>query len=119
MMRKLLLIQLALAAFILLWSNDMSAQSSTQSLGKPPSELIYGYPATDFYFKTVQIPAQIASSEKKEDRVKVALHKKIVAFEQESLRPLKSLEKNQMESLLATWQAEVIKELDSTDGIQK
>ncbi len=73
--------------------------------------MINGYPASDYYYTNIQIPSEVENSQKKEDQVNVAVHYKIVAFEQKEGKPLKSLEKNTMEDLLAKFEREAIEEL--------
>lgn len=75
------------------------------------TEMVNGYPATDFYYNNIKIPADVEQSEKKSDKINVAIHYKIVAFEKEGGKPLKALTKNEMEDKLQQFELEAIEEL--------
>lgn len=62
--------------------------------------MINGYPAKNYYYNTVTLPPDIAASTEKPNRIKVAFHYKLVAWEKANQRPLTSLPKNEMEALL-------------------
>lgn len=110
-MGKNLVGTLLVLAFIFLASGQGKAQTVTGQTAGTDTEEINGYPASDYYYKTITIPPDIEKSEKKEDQINVAIHYKIVSYEQEALRPLKSLEKNEMEAMLARFHKEAEEEL--------
>lgn len=110
-MGKYLIGTLLLTAIIFLPGGVASGQNMTELKENGSVELINGYHPSDYYYNTVTIPAGIESSDKKEDKINVAIHYKIVAYEKEALRPLKSLDKNEMEAMLARFKAESEEEL--------
>lgn len=87
------------------------SQNLTETKENPTESLINGFHPTDFYYNTIEIPAGLEASPEKEDRINVAIHYKIVAFEQEAVRPLKSLPKIDMEATLARFRKEAVDEL--------
>lgn len=68
--------------------------------------MLNGYPENDYYYTTVQIPETVLNSNKLEDKLNVALHHKMVNWEKEAARPLKSLDKNTLEATLVQLRAE-------------
>ena len=75
------------------------------------SDKLNGYPISQYYHQTVKIPASFQNSTAPEDRVKVLLHNKMVAYEKENKRPINSLPKNDLENLLARLDRESREEL--------
>lgn len=110
-MGKNLIGTLLILAGFLLASVNANGQNLKEKKEGGQVELINGYHPSEFYYNTVTIPPDVEKSDKKEDRINVALHYKIVNYEKEAVRPLKSLEKNEMEAMLARFQAEVKEEL--------
>lgn len=80
--------------------------------GKNP-EMINGYPATEFYFNQIGIPQTVLISTLPADKLNVAIHNKIVNWEKTNLRPINSLPKNDMESLMQSFKAEAQKEMNA------
>ena len=110
-MGKNLIGKLLIFGSLLLAYCSANAQAPSEQKENSQVELINGYPPSDFYYNNVTIPPDIEKSEKKEDQINVAIHYKIIAFEQEAVQPLKSLEKNEMEAMLARFQKEAEEEL--------
>lgn len=104
-LRLLLLLFLGFCGFM------VKAQNLTELKEIPNESLINGYHPSEFYYNTVEIPSGLEDSQAKEDRINIAVHYKIVAFEKEAVRPLKSLPKNDMEATLARFQKEAVEEL--------
>lgn len=73
--------------------------------------LLNGYPSTQYYHLNITIPVDVQNSTKKEDRINVFIHNKIVAFEQSQLKPFSSLPKLEMENLLRAYKDEAEKTL--------
>ncbi len=72
---------------------------------EPAAQLINGYPATDYYYNQISIPADVLASTAVTDKIAVAFHNKMVAWEQSNKRPLRSLPKDELQSLLAQLKA--------------
>ena len=104
-------LQLLLLLFLGFSGSLVRSQNLIETKENPTESLINGYHPTEFYYNTVEIPAGLESSTEKEDRINVAIHFKIVAFEKEAVRPLNSLPKNDMEATLARFRKEAVDEL--------
>ncbi len=90
---------------------QVNGQNIRETKEKPTEQLINGYHPSEFYYNNVQLPGGIENSEKKEDKINVTVHYKIIAYENEVLRPINSLSKDQLESMLARFQKEAKEEL--------
>lgn len=89
----------------------VNAQNIREIKENPTEQLINGYHPSEFYYNNVQLPAGIEDSERKEDKINVAIHYKIVSYEKEALQPINSVKKNELESMLARFQEEAEEEL--------
>lgn len=75
------------------------------------SDKLNGYPVNQYYHQTVTVPDNFKNSTDPEDKVKVLLHNKMVAYEKENKRPINSLPKNDLEALLVLMDKEARQEL--------
>ncbi len=90
---------------------QVKGQNLQETKENPTEQLINGYHPSEFYYNNIQLPAGIENSEKKEDKINVAVHYKIVAYEKQSLQPINSGDKNELEAMLARFQKEAEEEL--------
>lgn len=109
-MKRILTGTLLLLLFLVV-GHQANGQNLREIKENPTEQLINGFHPSEFYYNNIQLPAGIENSDKKGDKINVAVHYKIVAFEKEALVPINSLKKNELESTLARFQEEAVEEL--------
>lgn len=109
-MKEILTGTYLLLLFVLIGS-QVNSQNIREIKENPTEELINGYHPSEFYYNNIQLPEGIEGSEREEDKINVAVHYKIVAYEKEALMPINAVKKNELEAMLARFHQEVREEL--------